>query len=971
MQGFILLVGADTSSRIELPKSKCLVTLINDDLHVISAEETTRGTPLFHTVWDRRRRSWVATQAENGIPCTINKTPLTKPNVTLNPDHPVLVKDWGEIEYQAEIATPIYQGNPINTLPLTPSIDEIIIGRASNKDSDNDPPKLKLDSDDLTISKSQARLTYQNNIWHLEDLSSGGTDYNGKIILGKQPLVYGDRIRISDYLFEFNDTSLQRIDHIQTGNLIATDLSVIVKDRVTGEPLPILQNVSTTVKPGEFIGILGGSGQGKSTLLEALCGMSPATSGTVTIDGIPNDILSKARPGSIGYVPQDDIVHLELTIDQAFLYSARLKLTLKTAELKSLIDKTIETLGLTEHRSKRIKYLSGGQRKRVSIGIELLSKPSILFLDEPSSGLDPTTEQSLMELLQALSLNNLTVICTTHVLQNAHIFNRLFYIHGGRLIFTGTGQQARDFFLDQGHTQTHNDHQTQTRATQSPLERIYSTVINGNKTAEEWERKFHQHRPPVKPHTPQKKDIDNIEKKKQPSPFKKILTLLRRQMSIMQADWMNTTFLLAQVIIIGLLISWVSDDLGLRTFLGLIAAMWFGCSNGAQQIVGELPILQRERVCGLGLNVYVLSKMIFQGAVSTIQCIILFVIIIAAGNYFHPPEFEHETFMQELVERENPYLIDNSISEDADEGFMPLEEGSQEDSYDAEGLTENDHNEEDEVAPPPITPPYPKAIAFIAKHLYLKENILESGKQGIDLSDGSPLMGKDGKQKSTSGTNIWEIINICLSMRIGAFFLITLVGVSLGLMVSALVRTTTQAVMWVPLILIPQILFGGFVIKRAEMSDFVRTIASYSPSNAAQRLVDVSHIFGRMTPTLSNRTETPLFLTSNGAKKKITWEENGKKLTQSYDKISEVNTSWQNLAVRDNLLGEHKQHFEIVYGTRVKMMTDTITRRRDVKYSKGSNFLYTRPAQIALTILGFWMLASYIIIIIGLWKKKA
>jgi len=966
MQGYLVPLTGDASTKLALPHAKSFVVLRANQICIVDELGAYNDAPLFSTSWDKRTCTWLAAKAEgSSVECIRKGVVLSEKPIRLYPDEPILIKGWGELEYQRELDTPIFHGAPTNSIPLSSANGDIIIGRASNKnDGDERLPRLELDTDDFIISKSHARLFRENKSWQIEDISKGGTDINGKVTLGKHSLVYGDRIRISDYLFEFTDTELKRIDHIQTGNLIASDLSVVVKDRVTGDPLPILKSVSTRIKAGEFIGILGGSGQGKSTLLDALCGMSPATSGIVKIDGVPNHLLSKARPGAIGYVPQDDIVHKELSVDQAFLYSGQLKLTLNKIQLKNLIDKTIDTLGLTDHRSKRIKHLSGGQRKRVSIGIELLSKPSILFLDEPSSGLDPTTEQSLMELLQALSLNNLTVICTTHVLQNAHIFNRLFYIHGGRLIFTGNAQQARDFFLGQKeHTQT------QSRSVQSPLERLYSTVMEGNTSAKEWEEQFHKISPRVEADTQAiAGKLDLIEKKKQPSALKKVSTLLKRQMSILQSDWMNAAFLVAQVIIIGLLISWVSDDLGLRTFLGLIAAMWFGCSNGAQQIVGELPILQRERVCGLGLNVYILSKMVFQGALSTIQCMLLFLIIVGAGNFFHPPEFDPVVFAEELVERENPYILDNSVEEGQDD-FLPMDDSM---GDIVGGSTDDNFTEEEDTEPTIAEIKHLGAIAFMAKNFYLKENILESGEQGIELDDGTPLMGADGIQRTSSGSGIWEIIGTGTGLRIGSFLLVTIVGVSLGLLVSALVRSPTQAVMWVPLILIPQILFGGFVIKLPEMSRIVRDISSIFPSNAAQQLVDVSHIYGRMTPTLSNRTETPLFLTSDGAEKKVEWvSETGKETTQAYKKVSDVNTSWQNLAIRNALLGEHKQHYELIYGTTNQVLEDTVTQRRDVRYSKGSNYLFLQPAYTAASILGLWIILCYVIIVIGLWKKKS
>lgn len=960
MQGSLVFNVSTEATSVELPQQACVLVQRAGDLALMEVPAD-GDIPLLEIIWDKRACTWLVKPSGDHCVCTRNGKKLPDVKSRLSQNDTIQLGEHGNITFHRLLEAPQWNDQPTEAIDLQ-GIQSLIIGRTSVSVEVNEP-KLCLDKDDYIISKSHARLELSDGAWSIEDTSKTGTDLNGKLVIGKEQLVYGDRFRISDYLFEYTGTQIKRIDHVINGSLDAKDLAVVVKDRVTGKPKRILNGVSTHIEPGEFIGILGGSGQGKSTFLDAMCGIKPATEGTVHIGGVSNLVLAQKYPGTIGYVPQDDIVHKELTVSDAFLYSGKLRLNLGKRELKSLIDRTIETLGLTEHREKRIRNLSGGQRKRVSIGIELLSKPAILFLDEPSSGLDPATEQSLMELLQALSLNKLTVICTTHVLQNAFIFNRLFFVHAGKLIFSGNTEEARHFFLDQGTSQT------MTRSFQSPLERIYSAVLNGHRSAEEWENKFvEEFGSPVvdvSSSTPAKAQP----KRKQPSPFRKLTTLLQRQWSIMRSDWLNIAFLFAQVIIIGLLTAWVSDDLGLRTFLGLIAAMWFGCSNGAQQIVGELPILQRERVCGLGTNIYILSKLIFQGGVSAVQCLVLFAVILFTGNYFHPPEFDAESFAENLVEREYPYIIDNSQEADVDD-FLPLDESTAGgDELPMDDIPEEDEEEDEEPAKKKVE--HVGLITWFAKNFHMEENILESGKQALSLDDGTPIMGEDEIQRTTCGMSITEVISTSIGLRIGAFLLATLVGVCLGLMVSALVRTTTQAVMWVPLLLIPQILFGGFVITLPEMGKTVRSVASIFPSNASQRLVDVSHIYGRMTPSLSNRTKTPLFLTSDGEKETVEWTDGDKKLTQDYQKISNVNTSWQNLAIRNGQLGEHKQDFNLAYGTNIKILTDTVDQRRDVRYTKGTSYQFINPATNAMIVLGIWMAVCYLTILIGLWKKKS
>jgi len=261
-------------------------------------------------------------------------------------------------------------------------------------------------------------------------------------------------------------------------------------------------------------------------------------------------------------------------------------------------------------------------------------------------------------------------------------------------------------------------------------------------------------------------------------------------------------------------------------------------------------------------------------------------------------------------------------------------------------------------------------IAWFANTFALEDNILDSGDQPISIEDGTAVMGNDKVQVVVEGVGISKLITMCLSLRMGSFLLATLVGVCIGLVVSAWVRTATQAVMWVPLVLIPQILLGGFVITVPDMSDSVLKFSRFFPSFSAQRLVDISHLYGRSTPSLSNRTKVPLFLTSNGEKESIVWESTRGELSQEYEQISDVNTSWQNLAVRGELLGEHKQYYNVAYGTDIQIFTDTVDERRDVYYMQGTVVKNMWPAYSALTVLFCWIAGCYMLILIGLWQKK-
>jgi len=879
--------------------------------------------------------------------------------------------------------TPSVNGSLTESFPLDIT-KAYLFGRGSGEPPEPNSCLVGLDIQDRTISKLHTRLCNEDGEWILFDHSSTETLLNGEPFT-KAKLIFGDRFKIGDYVFEFRGNKIERVDHSDSGRIAAEKLSVIVKDRLTGKPLRILNEVGLAIGTGDFIGILGGSGSGKSTLLNALCGIRPADQGKVSIGGIENSLLNKTRPGAIGFVPQDDIVHPELVVKDAFHLAARLRLRLQDKQRKALVERTIELLGLADHANKRVHHLSGGQRKRVSIGIELLSKPSVLFLDEPSSGLDPATEESLMELLQSLTLTNLTVVCTTHVLQKAYLFDRLVFVHGGRVIFEGNSSQAREFFVKRAAdiSDSHSGSRSTLGITKSPLEKIYSEVLRGTKSAAEWEQQFkdwHGHHEPNHSHDePTAASLLQQGGEKRVPASSRFITLLIRQWKVLGADWLNLAFLFCQVILIGLLIALVSDEFGFRMFLGLIASMWFGCSNGAQQIVGELPIVKREQVCGLGRNVYLSSKFAFQGFISCVQGLLLFAIIIPVGHAIHPIDFDETNFkdLYQMRLAQEGLPIPGAVGEEfveEDESFSAVGEDA-----DAAAAQAREDTKEKEKKPPgffkrlSIAPPLWLA-STAAKWFVMEDSFIESGERPVNDASGMQVIGTDDEPMTYPAISAWKVLLIGVVFKIFAFFGAALVGVSLGLAVSAWVRTPTQAVMWVPLLLIPQILFGGYVVTLPKMMPLVRNLSKGFPSHSCQRIIDVSNLYGRATPYVTNLTKQPVFLTGAAEPEEIKWKQkDGKELSETFDRESYVNTSWQNLAVAADRLGQHKKVWEIAgtdaSGSEIKRKRDTVEERGDVQYSKGTPFLYTYPATVALWILIAWIFLCYGFALLGIHRK--
>ncbi len=209
----------------------------------------------------------------------------------------------------------------------------------------------------------------------------------------------------------------------------------------------ILSSIDFKAEPGQLIGILGPSGSGKSTLLMALNGFRPAKAGVVTLDGQNLIENFEALKANIGYVPQDDIVPTALKVERVLEYAAELRLPdVEPDGRRARVASVIRLLDLADRKDVRVGSLSGGQRKRVSVGVELLAEPRLLFADEPTSGLDPALERSLTEAFRKLATGDRMVIVTTHIMTSLSIYDRLCVVVGGRLAFFGPPDQLKPYF---------------------------------------------------------------------------------------------------------------------------------------------------------------------------------------------------------------------------------------------------------------------------------------------------------------------------------------------------------------------------------------------------------------------------------------------------------------------------------------------------------------------------------------------
>lgn len=371
----------------------------------------------------------------------------------------------------------------------------------------------------------------------------------------------------------------------------AHDLEVVRNSRV------ILSGVSLGIEPGELVAIIGSSGAGKSTLLDAIAGVRPATTGIVSFDGVAG---GASTAHLVGYVPQDDLIHRDLPIASTFRYAARLRLPTRTspADIDRVVADTLDELDLADRADVRVGNLSGGQRKRVSIGVELLARPRALFLDEPTSGLDPATAASLMRTLRRLADHGTTVVLTTHNTDDLRACDRIVVVAGGRVVFAGSPERARSEF--------DVEHLADIYARVAPEPLPPPTGPTG------------QPRTSVRvtgPATPSRPD-----RLQRASAARQWQVLAGRNLSILRHNRLTLAIMLgAPALVIAMFATLfrssafdaaqpVAAAAVSTTYWMAFAAFFFGLTFGLLQICTEMPIVRREAFIGVRNGPYLAAK---------------------------------------------------------------------------------------------------------------------------------------------------------------------------------------------------------------------------------------------------------------------------------------------------------------------------------------------------------------------------
>ncbi|MGJ5749372.1 FHA modulated ABC efflux pump with fused ATPase and integral membrane subunit [Streptomyces puniciscabiei] len=509
----------------------------------------------------------------------------------------------------SSVSLPLLTGTfrrPSSVRPLP--VRSVRIGRGTDND---------LVVDDLIVSRRHAELrAHSDGTYEIVDLGShNGTYLNGRPVT-RAALGPGDIVGIGHSAFCLVGDQLQ--EYVDTGeiSLDVQDLTVAVD----GGRKVLLDHVSFPVGEKCLLAVVGPSGAGKSTLLNALTGQRPADRGTVLYDGrdLYRDYAELRQ--RIGLVPQDDILHPQLTVRAALTYAAELRFPEDTAaaERRARVDEVIRELGLEQRAGQPVHSLSGGQRKRVSVALELLTKPSLLFLDEPTSGLDPGMDRSVMTMLRGLADDGRTVVVVTHSVLSLGVCDRLLVLApGGKVAYYGQPDDALAFF---GFEQWPEAFEAFDRDPDRDWAREYR------------ESPFHRHyvaEASTQPHHPGPAPVSPAPPPRPRGWGAQLGTLIRRYAAVLGSDRTFLLVMIALPFVMGAMARALAGgrlarDTAMNALLILcVGAVLTGAANAVRELVKERVVYQRERAVGLPRSAYLMSKIVVLGTISVVQAVVL------------------------------------------------------------------------------------------------------------------------------------------------------------------------------------------------------------------------------------------------------------------------------------------------------------------------------------------------------------
>ena len=526
---------------------------------------------------------------------------------------------------------------PSSLVTLAPG-DVVIVGRDI---------ELPVVFDTPNVSRRHARIRRTASELVIEDLgSTNGTWVNGDRIQTPRKISGVDDVRIGHQKLQIT-RGLSIEQPVAGGGAtgIRIDAESLVREVGSGGARRrVIDDINFSILPGEMVALMGPSGAGKTSLLTTIAGYTPPTTGQLFMDGMSLYSHFGLFREAVGYVPQEDVMHRTLTVEEVLYYQAKLNFPAEVTrdEIDARIDLVLAQLDLQDVRQSVVgdevrRGLSGGQRKRLNVAMELMSEPAALLLDEPTSGLDARSAMQLIRQCRGLATSGRTVIMTIHQPRREafDLFDKLLLLSkGGKLAYFGPAKDARPYFT----ARTEVDPKTASNPADFVLDVLDPVDASLSRPPEEWGRDFEAS--PLYTRFIQSRmseDDRRIEADASVHTGGRKANFLR-QLGILSARYavlkgrdvsaLGVQLIQAPVIAgIALLLFYqgrfaplfLQDDVTPTLFVLIASAVWFGCSNVAREIVGERAVFRRERMGRLRPGPYLLSKLGIQSGLIAVQ----------------------------------------------------------------------------------------------------------------------------------------------------------------------------------------------------------------------------------------------------------------------------------------------------------------------------------------------------------------
>ncbi len=493
--------------------------------------------------------------------------------------------------------------------------------------------------DHPNVSRRHAAFEIVNGTVVLRDLGgTNGTYVNGDRLRGARRLVEGDRIDIGPFQLTFDGTALTKVGRIGNVELLVQSVSYDVRSRqARGVPSRILEGANLRILPCEFVAIIGANGSGKSTLMNIMAGRMLPSEGTVLLNNCDLHANFQAVKQDIAFVPQQDVLHEQLTLRQALDYTAQLRLPPDTTveQRHAAVIDAVRSVDLLDRLDQRIGTLSGGQKKCASLASEILNRPSLLLLDEVTSGLDESTDWQIMRLLRRLADDGVTIIVVTHTLANvAEFCDKVICMgRGGQPTFVGAPSEVLEFFSVHrlGEVFERTD-ELGARCWRARFEATVSATINLPTATEAHD--YTRQLALEHPGDPVLVTLLRV--------VRQAVILLHRNTVLLLSDRRTLVMAAAQSMLIGGLMGYAFGHFGtglerinaqnaLLLLLGL-SAIWLGCNSASKDIVGELEIYRRENDVNLSTTAFIGAKYLVSCAFTVLQLAVVYVLVAALAD---------------------------------------------------------------------------------------------------------------------------------------------------------------------------------------------------------------------------------------------------------------------------------------------------------------------------------------------------